>query len=84
VVREGLSVRACEDLVRSKAKQGVKLAKKGRAKALDPQQRSLVEDLQRRFGTKVDLHQGRRGGKLVIHYFSSGELERILEVIAGR
>ena len=84
VVREGLSVRACEDLVRSKTKGKPRAARKSRAKSLSPQQRQVVEKLQRQFGTKVDLQQGRRGGKLVIHYFSNGELERILDVIAGR
>lgn len=83
VVREGLSVRACEDLVRTKASGSTKPTKKVQSKALDPHQRRVVEDLQHRFGTKVDLHAGRRGGKLVIHYFSNGELEHILEVIAG-
>jgi len=84
VVREGLSVRACEELVRTKAKATPQPARKGQQKTLDPQQRRLVEDLQRRFGTKVDLHPGRRGGKLVIHYFSNGELDHILEVISSR
>jgi len=84
VVREGLSVRACEEMVRSVVSNKPSTRKKSsKTGALDLSQRSLVEDLQRRFGTKVDLQKGRKGGKLVIHYYSNGELDRILQVIQG-
>ncbi len=84
VVREGLSVRACEELVRSVTLQGGgKKTKSSKTGTDSPAQRRLVEELQRRFGTKVDLQKSRKGGKLIIHYYSDGELERILQVIQG-
>ncbi len=83
VVDEGLSVRSCEQMVCNRAKRSERQRKSSRAVKLDPSRRRLVEDLQRRFGTKVDLQQSRRGGKVVIHYYSDRELDRIIQVIQG-
>jgi ParB family chromosome partitioning protein len=35
-------------------------------------------------GTKVDIHQGKKGGRVVIHYFSPKELDNIIDVIQGK
>ncbi len=84
VVRDKMSVRQCEDLVR----QGVTTKGGGKSKprsqSYSPSQYRLLESLQRRLGTKVDLRTGRKGGKVVIHYYDPQELERILDVIEGR
>jgi ParB family chromosome partitioning protein len=85
VVREKLSVRQCEDLVRSTPSGA---DKPGRSRAGKPRygpvDRRLVESLQRRLGTKVDLRRGAKGGKLVIHYYSPEELNRLVATIEGR
>jgi ParB family chromosome partitioning protein len=39
----------------------------------------LEARLQKRLGTRVTLVSGRRGGKIVLHYFSPAELERLVE-----
>ena len=39
----------------------------------------VEERLQKRLGTKVIIQKGKRGGKIVIHYFSPPELDGILE-----
>ena len=41
----------------------------------------VEERLQKRLGTKVMIKKGKRGGKIVIHYFSPQELEGILETL---
>lgn len=41
----------------------------------------LEARLQKRLGTRVSIVKSRRGGKIVIHYFTSAELDRLLEVI---
>jgi ParB family transcriptional regulator, chromosome partitioning protein len=86
VVREKLSVRACEELIRSgpapKTKHGG--GRKAKAKPYSPAQYQLVETLQRRLSTKVDLHPGRKGGRVVIHYYSLDDLDRLLAVIEGK
>jgi ParB family chromosome partitioning protein len=40
---------------------------------------ALEERLRASLGTKVDLTQGRSGGRVVIHYYSDEELEGIIE-----
>jgi ParB family chromosome partitioning protein len=81
VVREALSVRSLEDLVRDKASKSESVKRKHKKSGLSSSQRNLVEGLQRRFGTKIELQTGKKGGKLVIHYFSDQELDHIVELL---
>ena len=75
VVSKALSVRETEKLVESSP-----VAKKRGTKELQRTIWSDVEErLQKRLGTKVIIQKGRRGGKIVIHYFSPPELDGILE-----
>jgi len=77
VVSKALSVRETEKLLES-----LLVAKKRGTKELQRTPWSDVEErLQKRFGTKVIIRQGRRGGKIVIHYFSPPELDGILETL---
>ena len=41
----------------------------------------LEERLQRRLGTRVHIEKGRRGGKIIIQYFSPEELDGVVEKI---
>ena len=75
VVSKVLSVRETEKLIESSP-----VLKKRVAKELQRTPWSDVEErLQKRLGTKVIIQKGRRGGKIVIHYFSPPELDGILE-----
>ena len=47
------------------------------------QTRHLEEAFRSVLGTKVSLTRGRRGGKLVIHFYSDEELQTIYEQIVG-
>jgi len=77
VVSKALSVRETEKLIESS-----QVAKKRGAKELRRTPWSDVEErLQKRFSTKVVILKGRRGGKIVIYYFSPPELEGILETL---
>jgi ParB family transcriptional regulator, chromosome partitioning protein len=72
-----LSVRETEKLV----EQSI-VGKKPATKAVRTTQWSHLEDrLQKRLGTKVTLHPQGQGGKLVIHYFSSDELDGVIETL---
>ncbi|MBW1871450.1 MAG: ParB/RepB/Spo0J family partition protein [Deltaproteobacteria bacterium] len=84
VVREDLSVRACEELVRHAPKRKQKKKLRSRQSSYSPADFRLIESLQRRLGTKVDFRRGKKGGKIVINYFSPEELDRIIEIIEGR
>lgn len=77
VVSKALSVRETEKLIESSP-----AAKKRRTRELRRTPLTDVEErLQKRFGTKVMIQKGRRGGKIVIHYFSPPELDGILETL---
>jgi ParB family transcriptional regulator, chromosome partitioning protein len=85
VVQEGLSVRACEELVRqSPPERRSQLRAKPRQTAYSPAEFRLIEAMQLKLGTKVDLKAGKKGGKMIIHYYSPVELDRIIAVIEGR
>lgn len=74
-VSRHLSVRETEHILSS----GL-IARKRHAKELRRSPFSDVEErLQKRLGTKVSVLNGRRGGKVIIHYFSSAELDGLLE-----
>jgi len=77
VVSKALSVRETEKIVGS-----LLTGKRRVAKELRRTPWSDVEDrLQKRLGTKVMIQKGKRGGKIVIHYFSPPELDGILEIL---
>ncbi|MEP6958680.1 MAG: ParB/RepB/Spo0J family partition protein [Nitrospirota bacterium] len=77
VVSRALSVRETEKVIESSP-----TAKKRGTKELRRTPWSDVEErLQKRLGTKVVIQKGRRGGKIVIHYFSPPELDGILETL---
>jgi ParB family chromosome partitioning protein len=77
VISKVLSVRQTEKLIETSP-----VAKRRGTKELRRTPWSDVEErLQKRLGTKVMIQKGKRGGKIVIHYFSPLELEGILETL---
>lgn len=75
VVERNLSVRETEKVLESTV-----ITRKRSTKELRRSPLSDVEErLQKRLGTKVTILNGKRGGKVIIHYFSTGELDGILE-----
>src|SRR5262245_2338356 len=77
VISKFLSVRETEKLVESSP-----AAKRRGARQLRRTPLSDVEErLQKRLSTKVVIQKGRRGGKIIIHYFSPPELDGILETL---
>ena len=80
VVKKGLSVRETEDRVR-RFKSG---AAKAKPAAKDVFIRDVEARLKRRLGTKVDLIPHKDGGRMVIHYYSVDDLDRLLDLIAPK
>ena len=81
VIAAGLSVRAVEALVqRLKSRRSPKQKREGHSGV---QVRHLVEKLQRKLGTKVELRDKGGSGTLEIRYGSLQELDRVLEAILG-
>ena len=49
----------------------------------DPDLDRVEEDLRRALGTKVRLAKSRRGGRIVIEYYSDEDLGRLYERLIG-
>ena len=90
IVGNGLSVRQAEELARrlnagpaaptdDDATEDAPQAVRER----EPDVEALEDRFRQALGTKVQLFRGRRGGKLVIHFFSDDELTGLYESICG-
>jgi len=82
VIRRDLTVRQTEELVRRLTGE-----KPEKMPLFDPPQSSLVRDLEERFqqslGTRVNLKHRKKGGTIVIHYYSDEELNALAERLLG-
>jgi ParB family chromosome partitioning protein len=82
VIGQELSVRQTEELVRRlrepKPEPGGPPARKA-----DAELERVEEDLRRALGTKVSLARSRRGGRIVIEYYSDEELGRLYDRLTG-
>jgi len=82
VVEGDLSVRQTEELVRRLREP--RPERSGPApRTTDPDLERVEEDLRRALGTKVRLARSRRGGRIVIEYYSDEELSRLYERLIG-
>ena len=79
-MRGGVSVRQLE-LLATRAARATPARAKARATVRDPNVVAAEEELQRSLGTKVRIVQGRKGGRLELHYFSDEELERLFQLL---
>src|SRR5690625_780585 len=75
-----LNVRQVEKLVNQLNEQP-KVNKKEPKKDIFIQERESV--LRDRFGTSVNIHKGKRKGKIEIEFYSDNDLERIIEILEG-
>ncbi|HEX8939949.1 MAG TPA: ParB/RepB/Spo0J family partition protein [Candidatus Limnocylindrales bacterium] len=84
VVSGGLSVRQTEELVR-RLRDGAGGTPRPAAapRPRDADLERVEEDLRRALGTKVSLARSRRGGRIVIEYYSDEELGRLYERLTG-
>ena len=84
VVRRDLSVRQTEDLVRRlrEATNSGATATTPKDPA-DPDLERVADELRRSLGTKVSLTRTKRGGRIVIEYYSEDELGRLYERLVG-
>jgi ParB family chromosome partitioning protein len=77
VVSKALSVRETEKFI----EVSLTGKKRGTRELRRTPWSDVEERLQKRLGTKVMIQKGKRGGKIVIHYFSPPELDGILETL---
>jgi ParB family chromosome partitioning protein len=82
VIEAGLSVRQTEELVRRlREPRATSLADPN--KRSDPELERVEEDLRRSLGTKVTLARSRRGGRIIIEYYSDEELGQLYDRLIG-
>ena len=81
ISERGLSVRQTEELVRRLRAINPAKAKAGRSS--DGEMESLEEDLRQALGTKVSLARSRKGGRIVIEYYSDEEFSRLFDRLTG-
>jgi ParB family chromosome partitioning protein len=75
VAARALSVRETERLVTTSSTP----RKRAKAAITTSQWNDVESRLQKRFGTRVTIESGRKGGKVIIHYYSAPELEGIID-----
>ncbi len=80
IIKRGLSVRQTEELVRRLVEQP---EAKPNAPEKSPELRALEDRFRQALGTKVSLNRSKRGGKLVIYFYSQEELQAIYDLIVG-
>jgi ParB family chromosome partitioning protein len=80
ILARELNVRQTEELVRRLS--GQKPASQVKPEP-SPEIAALEERLRERLGTKVSLNRRRKGGTLVIHFYSDEELDALVEQILG-
>jgi len=83
VLGQGLSVRQTEELVRRLREPREPAAAAAAPRRLDPDLERVEEALRERLGTKVSLSRSRRGGRIIIEYYSDEELGRLYERLIG-
>lgn len=84
IAEEGLSVRGAEHLLAAMQHAEAKTAKKqaedvpGETEDVWQAYRRAAEDLKTLLGAKVNIHHGKKKGKIEIEYYSPEELDRLL------
>lgn len=83
VVGQEFSVRQTEELVRRLREPRVGAASSASRRTLDPDLERIEDDLRRRLGTKVTLARSRKGGRIIIEFYSDEELGQLYDRLIG-
>jgi ParB family chromosome partitioning protein len=81
IVDAGLSVRQAEELARRLREP--RPAKAALERQSDPDLERVEDDLRNALGTKVSVARGRKGGRIVIEYYTDEDLGRLYERLTG-
>lgn len=78
IIEKGISVRQADLLAKKITQPKHTRSRKKEALWVD-----LEDRLKRSLGTKVSIESGRKGGKIMIEYYSPEDLERLMEIMLG-
>ncbi len=85
IVKNDLSVRDVEALLSIISTETKKpKVKKRRAKESNPVLKDIEDKMISSLGTKVEIHGTPQKGKIIIHYYSQEDLERVMEEMSER
>ena len=77
-------MRQAEELARRLNAAGpAATAERPAPRQLPPDAAAIEDRFRQALGTKVQLYKSRRGGRLVIHFYSDDELSGLYEAICG-
>ncbi len=79
IVENRISVRQTENSVKKRSTEEESITASLKKKTAEL--RELEEKLQMCLGTRAEVSSGKRGGKIIIEYYSLDDLERICEII---
>ncbi len=82
VIDQGFSVRQAEELVR-RLREPRDATRAASRRLPDPDLERVEEDLRRRLGTKVTLARSRKGGRIIIEFYSDEELGQLYDRLIG-
>ncbi len=83
IIDRGLSVRQTEELVRRLNAPAPSNPTPDDDLNASPETKALEDRLRARLGTKVNLFRTRKGGRIVIHFYSEEELAELYELLVG-
>jgi len=78
ILRHDLNVRQAEELVRRLLGER---GKKAVPRPVDPEIAAIEQRLQEALGTRVAVRHGRKGGSVIIHYYSDEELTALISTL---
>jgi ParB family transcriptional regulator, chromosome partitioning protein len=81
IVEHGLSVRQAEELARRLREP--RRAGPAAERRADPDLERVEDDLRNALGTKVSVARGRKGGRIVIEYYTDEDLGRLYDRLTG-
>ena len=81
IVDNDLSVRQAEELARRLREP--RLTKEPTTRRSDPDLERVEDDLRSALGTKVSVARGRKGGRIVIEYYTDEDLGRLYDRLTG-
>jgi ParB family chromosome partitioning protein len=84
IVKFKSTAREAEKMVKNVLENKEETPEKSKEVLLDPDTKRFVEDLAKRFGTKISVVRGgKKGGKVVLDYYDEEDLNRLLELLGG-
>ncbi len=82
IIKEGLSVRQAESLVKTLNEESKEKIERKKEKATNSIYiNEIIDLLENKFGTKISIKENNDKGKIMIEYYTKEDLNRILDII---